>query len=103
MNPVRCAISLDDPADLSSGSFLFDGETHTMGNALRQAISPNPAVQFCGYSVPHPAETKMRIRIQANPGANIVDLLNQGLDDFGQWCGNLEASFDAAFAAFGPE
>jgi DNA-directed RNA polymerase I and III subunit RPAC2 len=103
MNPVRCAIALDDPGNLSSGSFLFEGETHTMGNALRQAINPNPVVQFCGYSVPHPAEEKMRIRIQAQAGANIIDIINQGLDDFAQWCGNVETDFDEAFANFQSE
>jgi DNA-directed RNA polymerase I and III subunit RPAC2 len=103
MEPTTCTISLDDPNDPSSGSFLFQGETHTMGNALRQAINPNPAVRFCGYSVPHPAEKKMRIRIQAKKDSNIIDIVNQGLDDFSQWCTNLEHEFDAAFDAFGAQ
>jgi DNA-directed RNA polymerase I and III subunit RPAC2 len=71
-----------------------------MGNALRQAINPNPAVRFCGYSVPHPAEKKMRIRIQCEEGANIIDIVNQGLDDFSQWCANVEREFGVAFDAF---
>lgn len=74
-----------------------------MGNALRQAIIANTdEVDFCGYSVPHPAEVKMRLRIQAKEGvdANIIDILNTGIDNFGQWCENVQANFDQAFADY---
>ena len=105
MEQPKCTIVFDESNDPTSGSFLFEGETHTMGNALRQAIIPNEKVDFCGYSVPHPAENKMRIRIQARKaedgsGANIIEILNQGLDDFSRWCGNVENEFNNAFAAF---
>jgi DNA-directed RNA polymerase I and III subunit RPAC2 len=96
MQPTRCVISFDETNDPSSGSFLFEGETHTMGNALRQTIVSNPAVDYCGYSVPHPAENKMRIRIQAAKGENIIDIMNQGIENFAQWCSNMEGAFDAA-------
>lgn len=26
---------------------------------------PSPDVEFCGYSIPHPSEAKMNIRIQS--------------------------------------
>ena len=76
----------------TAASFEFLDEDHTMGNALRYMImkkyvshllsitpldscscsrwltySPlynSPEVEFCGYSIPHPAEAKMNIRIQ---------------------------------------
>lgn len=106
MQAPKCQIVFDESNNASSGSFLFEGETHTMGNALRQAIIPNDDVEFCGYSVPHPAENKMRLRIQARPvdasGAptNIVEILNRGLDDFSQWCSNVQSEFDRAFTAY---
>ena len=106
MQAAKCQIVFDESNNASSGSFLFEGETHTMGNALRQAIIPNEDVEFCGYSVPHPAENKMRIRIQARPTdadgnpTNIVHILNQGLDDFSQWCTNMQGEFDRAFSAY---
>lgn len=73
----------------SAASFQFDGEDHTLGNALRYIIMKkyvtfyfsiravifvllgmvanaaySPDVEFCGYSIPHPSETKMNLRIQ---------------------------------------
>ena len=106
MEASKCSIAFDEDGVPSSGSFLFEGETHTMGNALRQAIIPNPDVEFCGYSVPHPAEVKMRIRIQARPEKedgtpnSIIDIMNQGLDDFSQWCENVQGKFQEAFQQF---
>lgn len=45
-------------------SFQIEREDHTLGNSLRYFISKNPDVEFCGYTIPHPSETKMNIRIQ---------------------------------------
>ncbi|KAL4941428.1 DNA-directed RNA polymerase [Aspergillus oleicola] len=48
----------------TAASFQFEGEGHTLGNALRYAIMKNPDVEFCGYTIPHPSEAKMNVRIQ---------------------------------------
>lgn len=39
-------------------------EDHTLGNALRHVLMQNAEVDFCGYSVPHPSEPKMNLRLQ---------------------------------------
>lgn len=51
-------------------SFQIEREDHTLGNSLRYFINKNPDVEFCGYTIPHPSETKMNIRIQT----------------WGEWC-----------------
>lgn len=105
-----------DNDEATSGAFLFTGETHTMGNAIRQTIFNRNYIDFCGYSVPHPAETKMALRVQISQeairdgkifdneelvcDANIVDVVNKGLDDFSQWCCNTANAFDEAFESF---
>jgi DNA-directed RNA polymerase I and III subunit RPAC2 len=65
----------------TAASFQFDEEDHTLGNALRYIIMKklvyligmceknadfllSPDVEFCGYSIPHPSEDKMNLRIQ---------------------------------------
>ncbi|KAJ1544678.1 RNA polymerase subunit AC19, partial [Nowakowskiella sp. JEL0078] len=40
-----------------------------------------PNVDFCGYSLPHPSESKMHMRIQTDGTVSAVDVLNKGLDD----------------------
>ena len=86
-----------DSDEGTGGTFMFEGETHTLGNALRQTINSNPQVEFCGYAVPHPAEQKMTLRIQTSSDTNIVDVMNLGLSNFQQWCEETRNSFSAAF------
>ncbi|XP_075225553.1 RNA polymerases I and III subunit AC2 l(2)37Cg [Lycorma delicatula] len=75
----------DESSKDRSRTFVFNDEGHTLGNALRSIISSYPEVVFCGYTVPHPAETKMHFRIQTN-GPKAVDLLQRGLQDLDKLC-----------------
>ncbi|XP_034936985.1 probable DNA-directed RNA polymerases I and III subunit RPAC2 [Chelonus insularis] len=70
----------DDTTNEKSRTFVFQDEGHTFGNVLRSIISQYPDVQFCGYTVPHPAETKMHFRIQMHRG-KAVNALKRGLED----------------------
>ena len=71
--------------DTGSGStcrtFVFKNEGHTLGNALRAVILQNPEVIFCGYTLPHPAEDQMHLRIQTIAGVDAQDALLKGLQD----------------------
>ncbi|CAL6106825.1 DNA-directed_RNA polymerases I and III 16 kDa polypeptide [Hexamita inflata] len=61
---------------MTTSTFVFADEDHTLGNALRYCISRHPDVQMVGYDVPHPAEEKLQIRIQTNgrdPSECLVD------------------------------
>ncbi|KAM3451783.1 hypothetical protein MY3296_005063 [Beauveria thailandica] len=69
----------------TAASFEFLEEGHTMGNALRYIIMKNPDVEFCAYTLPHPSEDKMNIRIQTYEGT-AIDALKKGLGDLQQVC-----------------
>ena len=45
-------------------TFIFHQENHTLGNSLRHMLLQNPRVVFAGYTIPHPAEDQMHLRIQ---------------------------------------
>ncbi|KAJ3487320.1 hypothetical protein NLI96_g3614 [Meripilus lineatus] len=51
-------------SDLSAATFRINNESHTIGNALRWMLMKNPKVEFCGYSVPHPSENHIHVRVQ---------------------------------------
>lgn len=55
----------------------------------------SPDVEFCGYTVPHPAEAKMHFRIQAKEG-RAVDILRRGLKDLEKVCEHVELTFNNA-------
>lgn len=68
-------------------------EDHTLGNALRHIIIQKSVTEFCGYSVPHPYEPKMNIRLQTHKEVPAVQVLKNGLKE-------LEATADALDEAF---
>ena len=49
----------DSNTEENCRTFVFKGETHTLGNALKNVILQNPQVVFCGYSMPHPSEDQV--------------------------------------------
>lgn len=50
-------------ADNTSATYSFLNEDHTLGNLLRNVIIKNKHVEFCAYSVPHPSEPVMNLRL----------------------------------------
>ena len=73
-------------------TFVLRGEDHTLGNALRYVLMKNPDVEFCGYSIPHPSEDKMNIRVQttAKPAA---DVFRKALLDLKAMAEHIRTSF----------
>ena len=75
-------------------------------------------MEFCGYSIPHPAEPKMNLRIQTYgmsftffallglgvdfvlEGTTVWDALAKGLDDLLDLCGVVEERFIGAREEF---
>ena len=56
----------------------------------------NPNVQFCGYSIPHPAEDQMFIRIQTNDSTTAQEALKKGLRDLKEMCQTTKKMFNEA-------
>ncbi|KAM0284980.1 hypothetical protein ACHAQH_001669 [Verticillium albo-atrum] len=76
----------------TAASFEFKNEGHTLGNALRFIIMKNPDVEFCAYSIPHPSEDVMNIRIQTYDGT-AVSALSKGLKDLQGLCDVMTDEF----------
>lgn len=52
----------------------------------------SPEVVFCGYTVAHPAEKKLHVRIQTS-GPRAVDILQRGLQDLEKLCDEITTKF----------
>ncbi|CAK3838473.1 DNA-directed RNA polymerases I and III subunit RPAC2 [Lecanosticta acicola] len=87
----------------TAASFALEKEDHTLGNALRYMITKNPDVEFCGYSIPHPSEPFMNLRIQTWDDVNVFDVLRKALDDLTDLCEAVEEKFVAARDQFNEE
>lgn len=79
-----------------SKTFVFADEGHTLGNVLKSIVCRYPDVVFCGYTVPHPAEPVMHLRIQAAQGVRAVDVLQRGLEDLEKVCDHTISTFESA-------
>lgn len=96
--PDREKIKLLPQASSEDGtcaSFQIDEEDHTLGNALRYVIMKNKDVEFCGYSIPHPSENLLNLRIQTYGATTAVDVLQKGLTDLMDLCDAVEDRFTA--------
>ncbi|KAF8004895.1 DNA-directed RNA polymerase I and III subunit RPAC2 [Metschnikowia aff. pulcherrima] len=87
--------------DGTAASFQIIDEDHTLGNALRYMIMKNPEVEFCGYSIPHPSENKMNVRIQTYGNITATEALHQGLDNLLEMCTQIEDTFSEKIEAGG--
>ncbi|TKX22258.1 DNA-directed RNA polymerases I and III subunit RPAC2 [Elsinoe australis] len=84
----------------TAASFEFEKEDHTLGNALRYIIMKNPDVEFCGYSIPHPSEERMNLRIQTWDEVSVYDVLEKGLQDLADLCDVVIDKFTIAREEF---
>merc|ERR1711865_1305451 len=81
-------------------TFAFQHEDHTIGNSLRYMIMKNPDISFCGYSIPHPAEPVMNLRIQTNGKETAAQAFEHGLHDLLAVCDHVKATFQDAVKDF---
>ena len=75
-------IDIKQSTDKKAATYVFNKEGHTLGNALRYVVMSDPQTEFCGYSIVHPSETFMNLRIQTR-GENSNETLMRGLDNLG--------------------
>ena len=47
-----------------SHTFIIGDEDHTLGNTIRHILMQNPNVSFAGYSMPHPMDPFVNVRVQ---------------------------------------
>ncbi|KAJ3551834.1 hypothetical protein NM688_g4480 [Phlebia brevispora] len=84
--------------DLSAATYQIHDESHTIGNSLRWMLMKNPKVEFCGYSVPHPSENHIHIRIQMYDNLSSLTALLQALDDLEALCDTVEDAYQESLA-----
>ncbi|KAK9322870.1 DNA-directed RNA polymerase [Lipomyces orientalis] len=93
IDPNKIQILPGASEDGTAASFRILKEDHTMGNALRYMIMKNPDVEFCGYSIPHPSEAAVNLRIQTYGDITAIQALEKGLDDLMDLCDHIESEF----------
>mmetsp|Transcript_9094 Transcript_9094/g.22109 ORF Transcript_9094/g.22109 Transcript_9094/m.22109 type:complete len:140 (-) Transcript_9094:1709-2128(-) len=70
----------------SNRTFAIGNEDHTLGNALRHILIQNSKVEFAGYSVPHPSEPIVHIRVQTHEPTTAVQALQESCETLYDQC-----------------
>ncbi|GAB5031297.1 dna-directed rna polymerase i and iii subunit rpc19 [Nannochloropsis oceanica] len=86
--------------DEHSRTFVFGDEDHTLGNSLRHVLMGRKETTFCGYSVPHPSEPKMNVRLQTSTSKTAVEVLKDGLHELVEICDLFDFTLDSAIAGY---
>jgi DNA-directed RNA polymerase I and III subunit RPAC2 len=77
----------------------LDGEDHTLGNILRYSLIKNPDVEFCGYSITHPSEHTVNLRLQTT-GRGTNEVLEAGFETINYMAEVAEQRFQAELDRF---
>jgi DNA-directed RNA polymerases I and III subunit RPAC2 len=78
----------------SSRTFAIGNEDHTIGNALRHVLLQNSKVEFAGYSVPHPAEPVVHIRVQTHEPTTALEALQESCETLFHQCEMVVAKIE---------
>ncbi|PIO39607.1 hypothetical protein AB205_0083070 [Aquarana catesbeiana] len=82
--------------DESCVTFVLHEEDHTLGNGLRYMVMKNPEVEFCGYSITHPSESKINFRIQTRNEIPAVEPFRKGLTELMEVCQHVLDTFETS-------
>ena len=61
--------------------FVLKNEDHTLGNSLRYIISKDKEVDFVGYSIPHPSDNVVNIRVQSKESCPASTVFTNGANN----------------------
>uniref|UniRef100_H9GMN1 DNA-directed RNA polymerase RBP11-like dimerisation domain-containing protein n=1 Tax=Anolis carolinensis TaxID=28377 RepID=H9GMN1_ANOCA len=57
-------------------------------------IMKDPEVEFCGYSITHPSESKINFRIQTKGGIPAAEMFQKGLEELIGVCQHVLSTFE---------
>lgn len=89
-----------DGTDGNCVTFVMHDEDHTLGNSLRYMVMKNPDVEFCGYCITHPSESKINFRIQTRGSLPAVEPFRKGLNDLMGVCQHVLDTFEKSMRKY---
>ncbi|CEP01482.1 DNA-directed RNA polymerase RBP11-like dimerization domain-containing protein [Plasmodiophora brassicae] len=94
-------LRLEGNADETCATFFIEDEDHTLGNAARYIMAKSLDVEFVGYSVPHPTEHRMNIRVQTT-GSPATQALRTSMEALISMCDHIKRTYRNALEQYDP-
>ncbi|KAJ3441163.1 DNA-directed RNA polymerases i and iii subunit rpac2 [Anaeramoeba flamelloides] len=67
--------------NLRNATFTIHEESHTLANTVRYVLAHDDDVNFVGYSVPHPSEFKVNVRVQTQQQKSSIERFDLALEN----------------------
>lgn len=90
----------EEAPDYFSTTFSIEDEDHTLANSLRFFLNKNPHVALCGYSMPHPSEELVNMRVQTTGEVTATAAVKTACEDLQHVCRHIRSSFKEALGAY---
>ncbi|XP_023522054.1 DNA-directed RNA polymerases I and III subunit RPAC2 [Cucurbita pepo subsp. pepo] len=81
--------------DETKSTFSMADEDHTLANSIRYTLNQDPRVTFCGYSIPHPSDNRVNIRVQTT-GDPAREVLKDACQNLMAVCQHVRNTLDKA-------
>eukprot|EP00389_Voromonas_pontica_P018315 GDKH01028809.1.p1 GENE.GDKH01028809.1~~GDKH01028809.1.p1 ORF type:complete len:112 (-),score=9.18 GDKH01028809.1:72-407(-) len=87
------------PSSLESASstFVLHEHGHTLANAVRYMCMKHPDIEFAAYSMPHPSEEIVNLRIQTT-GRPAAEILRESVKNVRRVTKHISREFNHALA-----
>uniref|UniRef100_A0A6U1EKQ2 DNA-directed RNA polymerase RBP11-like dimerisation domain-containing protein n=1 Tax=Tetraselmis chuii TaxID=63592 RepID=A0A6U1EKQ2_9CHLO len=86
--------------DAAGHTFSLENEDHTLANTLRYMLNGSLQVEFAGYSIPHPSENMVNIRVQTTGEKSAREVFRESLGQLAEQTEHIKSTFQQAVAEF---
>mmetsp|Transcript_28493 Transcript_28493/g.93092 ORF Transcript_28493/g.93092 Transcript_28493/m.93092 type:complete len:102 (-) Transcript_28493:77-382(-) len=93
------AMETEGVDESQEATFALEGEDHTLGNALRWMLNKNPHVALAAFSVPHPSDEVVNVRVQTTGEISATTALRSALMDVSGLCDHLSETMTQRMSA----
>ncbi|CAH1724607.1 probable DNA-directed RNA polymerases I and III subunit RPAC2 [Aphis gossypii] len=87
------------PSELDR-TFVFEDEGHTLGSLLTYILESFPETDFCAYSIRHPSENKIYLRLKVKNGHTVEDVFKRGFQELNQLLNHVKKTFNKAISTY---
>lgn len=95
LQPLSCTLKSNTATtSTTSRTYVIHNEGHTLGNVVRRQLNATPNVDFAGYSVPHPSEPLVHLRVQTKGGKLADEAVVEACSEVADICDFLRAEVD---------
>lgn len=74
-------------------NFKLENEDHTLGTILTYILDRMPETEFCAYTVRHPTENVVYLRLKVKEGNDANDVFKKGVTELEKALGVIEKKF----------